>query len=607
MDAVDRWWTDVRLLVAESLRVWWRLLPRLLTYAIGGWLGYQLSLQAAGRLAARWPWLAMAVFALGFVSTLAAAVVSLRVAGEELGVPGLVAAEASASATGPDADGPASLTRVLALTLLPFLGIYAAFGYTDDRAVAMLALDYGRTAGLSDDLMIRLDPLASDRAAATVLGIVVGAYLLRRALDALHDRLGWRALGIFVAACEAFFLLTAIFAGQRLFAYLTSWVRTRRVAGWVRDALASLDGLLHALRLPEAWGFVTGTLWPPLAEILVEPVVWLALTALVLGSRVLSVADLWRQGHSTHGGRLARIRENRGLRRAVLETSEAFFGDIDDKYLPTLHSLRLILRAGLAFLAAYVLVYAVVAGAAELATAGLRMFVGGHDFAFWASFDPVLGFVDAVAVEPLRLVLLAVAFRRCLRRLDVPAAGRLRPDYVAGVAAVTALSLAVAGAVRAGLGAVPDYQPLRAGVGVPVSMADGAIVTVRRVDVAAATSTGEPSTGVYVQVSGSIAAPGPRVEKFHSARLVGDRAEFLAMVRGATRPGFEADFSAIYEVGPDHLPGLVFEYWTPGKITQYHQRVVVDLGIDEARAAELLAGARGVRLPPAAEGERPLR
>lgn len=611
MNAVEQWWGDIRDLTLQSVRVWWRVLPRLLTWAILGWLGYQLSLQIAGRLAAHWPWLAMGVFALGFVATLAAAVVSLRIVGDELGVPALVAQQAADQ----DRDEPegeaASMTRVLALTLLPFLGIYAAFGYTDDRAAAMLALDYGRTAGLSEDIMLRLDPLASTRATITVLAIVVGAYIVRRVLDLVHDRVGWRVLGFAVAAFEAFFLLVAIFAGQRLFRFLVNWLESRQLVTWILDDLAPLAQIARELRLPQVWSFFVEHVWSPLADVLVEPVVWLALAALVLGSRFASIADLWRQGHTGHQNRLARIRNNHGLRRVALETQEALLGDIDDKYLPTWWSLRLIVRAGLAFLASYVVVYAVVAAAKTGLISLIRFLVGGHDFAFWASFDPVIGLVDAVAVEPLRLVLLAVAYRRCLQRLDArpgdtsAATPVRRGAYLAGVAAVTVLSLTFAGVLRAGLERIPDYQSLRTTVGVPVTMADGAIVTVTRVE--AGTMMGSiPTSGVYIQVVGTLGAPTPNIEKFHAARLMSGENEFRSLPSGSTRPGYESDFSAIFEVGPALLAGSRFEYWAPGKITQYHQRVVVDLGIDETRARALIAQAQGKALPDAPYGERPL-
>ena len=111
---------------------------------------------------------------------------------------------------------------------------------------------------------------------------------------------------------------------------------------------------------------------------------------------------------------------------------------------------------------------------------------------------------------------------------------------------------------------------------------------------------------MYIQVVGTLGAPTPNIEKFHAARLMSGENEFRSLPSGSTRPGYESDFSAIFEVGPALLAGSRFEYWAPGKITQYHQRVVVDLGIDETRARALIAQAQGKALPDAPYGERPL-
>ena len=77
---------------------------------------------------------------------------------------------------------------------------------------------------------------------------------------------------------------------------------------------------------------------------------------------MLSLAELWRKGQPYARARpgastFASYAEKQALRRlgpppqgirlAGIQLKEAFFGDIDDKYLPTFHSLRLVLRAGL--------------------------------------------------------------------------------------------------------------------------------------------------------------------------------------------------------------------------------------------------------------------
>jgi len=166
-----------------------------------------------------------------------------------------------------------------------------------------------------------------------------------------------------------------------------------------------------------------------LTEVVSQPVIWLAVAALVYGSQVLSLADVWRRGQTLAGrvpgaGTFARHRDKRavrrlgpppqGLRRVVEEAREAFFGDIDDKYLPTFHSLRLVLRAGVVFLGAFVLVYAVVAALTSYGEQLLHRLTGGHTVDFWLVWGPWLDLAQTLPFEPLRLCLLAVAFRRCL-------------------------------------------------------------------------------------------------------------------------------------------------------------------------------------------------
>jgi hypothetical protein len=97
-----------------------------------------------------------------------------------------------------------------------------------------------------------------------------------------------------------------------------------------------------------------------------------------------------------------------------VELREAFLGDIDDKYLPTFHSLRLVLRAGIVFLGAYVAVYSAIVMAGNGLELLSDQLLGGRSIAFWYAYGPAVGLVPDLIFEPLRICLLAVAFRRCL-------------------------------------------------------------------------------------------------------------------------------------------------------------------------------------------------
>jgi hypothetical protein len=160
---------------------------------------------------------------------------------------------------------------------------------------------------------------------------------------------------------------------------------------------------------------------------------------------VLSLAELWRKGQPyaarvPGASAFARYAEKRSLRRlgpppkglrlAAAQAREAFFGDLDDKYLPTFHSLRLVLRAGVLFLGSYVLAYSLVLIGQNYLQDALYWLIGGHDVTFWIRWEPAIELLYSAPFETLRLCLLAVAFRRCLelfrQRLDpgraVPAA-----------------------------------------------------------------------------------------------------------------------------------------------------------------------------------------
>ena len=165
-------------------------------------------------------------------------------------------------------------------------------------------------------------------------------------------------------------MLVVILGGIRVWQRSSCGSPDRPFAGWI-DAVAGrgLDRFCRHLRidLPERHRPARRRSSPTRSgrsfwEVLSQPIIWLAVAALVFGSQVLSLAELWRKGQPYAAGarrdglRAATGRKHRGpaARPAAARASgwpagqlrEAFLGDIDDKYLPTFHSLRLVLRAG---------------------------------------------------------------------------------------------------------------------------------------------------------------------------------------------------------------------------------------------------------------------
>ena len=434
-------WTDLRVLIVDTGRVWWRLLPTIMAVYLLGWLGSELTLRVAVIAGDFSAWLALALFAFSFVCTLVAAIVILTLAGRELGISQLLPEDERETD-----NRDTSLTQLIVITLLPFLGMYAAFGQVAEAAQRLVTQQWVRYGFLSDQKTVlgALNDLATDHL-LWLLTLLIGIYVLRRLLDYVADRTGLRILGLVVVLIEAFFLLLVIMGGIRVFQTFRNWLRDRAVMQWlaeIQDAAARFFAIFK-IDLPEiltrTWAFVSDQVWPILIDVVAQPLFWLAVAALVFGSKVLSLAELWRKGQP-YAARIpgatvfARYREKRAFRRlgpppkgvrlAAARVREAFFGDIDDKYLPALHALRLVVRAGPIFLGSYIFVYNLVIIARNYLESLLYWVVGGHEGQFWVRWEPVFDLIQDAIVEPVRLCLLAVAFRRCLELFGQRAASQ---------------------------------------------------------------------------------------------------------------------------------------------------------------------------------------
>ena len=423
--------TDLRILVVDTARVWWRLAPVILPIYLLGWLASELVLRIAVIAGDLSPWLTLVLFAFNFVCILTAVVLILGVAGRELGIRDLLPEDEREVD-----DRDSSVSRLLAVTLLPFLGMYAAFGQVTEAANRLFVQQMVRYGVIPDvpTVVSTLYDVGSGHIGRMV-ALLLGLYVLRRVVDFFHDRTGWRLLGLLVVLIESFFLLVLILGGVRVLNRFANWLEERAFMQWlvaIKNTLADFFAIF-AIDLPaildQLAEFWSEQVWPFLVDVLTEPLLWLAVAALVYGSRVLSLAELWRKGQPyaervPGASVFARYRDKqalrrvgpppRGIRLAADQVQQAFFGDLDDKYLPTLHSLRLVLRAGVVFLGSYVLVYSVIEIARNYASVLVHALTGGHRVDFWVIWEPVVDLVILVPFETLRLCLLAVAFRRCL-------------------------------------------------------------------------------------------------------------------------------------------------------------------------------------------------
>lgn len=426
MRDVQEWLNHVTAMTFGAVRVWWRLLPQLLAVNALGYLGLEAALVVAPAISDDHAWLSVVVLAFGLVLQLSAVIVSLRLIGRSLNINALLPDDAITD------DRDASAAHLLAITLLPFLGIYSVFGRVQEVINSLVANEIVIRGLGEKSVMSTLNPRTVHQL-WVVLAVVVGAYLLRRIVDLVHEATGFRPLGLLAAMIEAFFMLVFLLSGRSQVIRLGTWLQDRAFAGWwrtVQEGWSTSAGKISE-HLPAfvgwLWYVVSDVLWPLFKAGLAEPLLWLAVAALIFGSHVLSVAEVWRKGeplsvhldreHTIQLRRRAKREQARSsnlARRTLLEVQEAFFGDVDDKYLPTFQSLRLLLRTGLPFLGAYVLSYALFASIEE----GLLRFIlgalGTHDSPFWVSWLSLINLAVSVIGDSLKYSLLAVAFARTL-------------------------------------------------------------------------------------------------------------------------------------------------------------------------------------------------
>jgi len=588
-------------LASATAGVWLRLLPRLVALTLIGWVAYHGAVFLGAEVAQFSPWLLIPALSIGVVVRLATVVVALRSVATELGAPALLRHVAPADAVDDDRDR--SLSRLLGITLLPFLAVYAAFGYVDSFARDVVLLSTYRFG--PGELLQGLNPLDSGTTAAIAIALVAVLYIARRLLERWQEHTGRLLPALLAALVEASGLFVVLLSAFRLVEGVQLWLGERRVAQWWQASLEWATGWLH-FNLPDlvvrVWTFLGGTIWPVLWNVLSQPLAWLTLAALVFGSRVLTLGDVLHTGPAAGGraaGRAERLRlalaRAEGPRRVLLRLQRTFVGDVDDKYLPTWKSLRLVLHAGWAFLGAYVLLFSLVGFLGEWSVDAVKTAIGGQPVGVWINVIPFLNLLPDVLAMSLQLALLGAAFVRIVQlrspSTDPPPVARGRAARGAEVAVVGALMLAFVAAVA--LQPNPDAAVRTAGLGERARYAGGSV----RVD---AVQLGtkvlmlpskevEASPVMFVAVRATVTRSGAAKVSVQPRLVNGSRA-YQAQSWGystlAPEAGFSDSADFVFEVQPgDVNEGLRLEFENRQFLVYYPDVVSVPLGLTPAAAA----------------------
>lgn len=301
---------------------------------------------------------------------------------------------------------------ILTVSILPLVAFYAAWGYLtgdlNDYAAQALRQSWGPIDPIfGRGLTVGLNWLT--------IGITVTAFVGRTALKRAAAKLpSWTRMA--AAYLETVWVFLAAVVVSQVVGEIGRWISTRRIVAW----WDSMRGILTDAFAPLAFVW-DGIDWlvSETAAIVLLPLAWLTIAGVVYG-RAIAAQKLTIPDAPGHVGALydkARTRIG-GLPRWVRTRGAELVAEFVGRFRPLTASIVLIWRAGAIPLGLFVLSYsALEAGGAWLASAVIDA-IGPHSIQFWFAMSPLLVFLVALAVEPLRIALIAAAYDYSLSALE---------------------------------------------------------------------------------------------------------------------------------------------------------------------------------------------
>jgi hypothetical protein len=270
---------------------------------------------------------------------------------------------------------PLRLLDVAVSVMVPFLAVYSSYG--------LLEQDIFRYRNVkAADLFIEglsADPGKVDTAAKlgvysvhVALLVVLGAWLVRYLLGRAERRLHLTFLAYLGAFVEVYY--TTQLASQLVVLRVKGvpWLQDRVAAQWLEDAYEAVVDFLGPLDGVFAW-LAGGAqdLAGSFTVVVVVPVGWLALAAVVLGYQLKEPETAAKSEADEHVGFL-----------------RSFWVDVKERFSSLLSGVRLLAAAGLAPMLAFCLVFLLVTRIPFAVHLLSRALVGPRFFGTWVAVNP---------------------------------------------------------------------------------------------------------------------------------------------------------------------------------------------------------------------------
>jgi hypothetical protein len=297
------------------------------------------------------------------------------------------------------------LADVAVSVLLPFLAVYESYGLLSsdiERFRNLAAADeyfQQGTGPISYDYQGRLGIYSLQVA----LAIVAVAWVLRWALGRIERALGLYVLAFVGAFVEVYY--TAQLAGQSVVIRQRgeAWLRERVAVGWLESAYDAVTDALGPVAGAFRWLVdAAQAAFGSFDAVVLVPVAWLTLGAVVLGYRLAEQAPVSAAVERSPGGVL-----------------RSFVADVRERFSALLGGLRLLAAAGLAPMLVFSLLFLVVVRIPAFLAYLVRGLVGPRPWDTTYAFDPAQSAIGFALSMALTAPLLAAAVDWLIRTRTV--------------------------------------------------------------------------------------------------------------------------------------------------------------------------------------------
>ncbi len=390
-------------LLRDAARLLARFWPKLAAWYCLGWgintLMSQVSTVLGGE---RWLVLSTSLFIIGVVAWVGCLVLMIHSL-----QPGL----SEVGRGGPETAVPGTVTPIgdrtdiLLSVLGPVIAVYSAWGLAEDQVAKLLTANLALHGLDARSYSINLSQFRF------WLGVAVVAWVVKRIAGAIDRRKpGNVPAGVELVADGASVLALFVVINQ-LTSQLMDWLEGRMLWRWGAELRRSLLDLLPSLPyldLPELVGAFLDVLPGAVADSVLYPLFWLALTAAVFGWRDFEGRDLLT------GTRLesvaSHLNDSPATRLGLFVT-----GELREKYVPVLRALRLIWASGGQFIGAYVVAVALVNLVTGVFRVGSVWWIGPRPIDQTLAYVPLLDLVTGLLSQLLLVAVYGAAFDAALR------------------------------------------------------------------------------------------------------------------------------------------------------------------------------------------------